>query len=63
MKGDNNPCRPLLPSRPFRENLGEAFVQGEYRRNNGTYVPALRVRPDEEKGELLPPVSVDSTAD
>lgn len=52
-----------LPSWSFRENLGAAFTQGEYRGNNGTYVPAHRVRPEGEKGELPPPVRVDITAD
>lgn len=56
------------PASPFiaqlvENNLGAAFAQGEYRGNDGTCVPARRVRPEGEKEELSPPVRLDITVD
>lgn len=60
--GEKTPVSPIF-AQLVVQRKSRGSLHWESRRNNGTYVPAHRVRPEGGERELSPPVRVAITAD
>lgn len=60
--GEKTPVSPIF-AQLVVQRKSRSSLHWESRRNNGTYVPARRVRPEGGERELSPPVRVAITAD